>query len=191
MAATSARTAARIGRPPKVDEFGTPTRERLLNAAVEACVEHGYDGVTLSDIARRSDVSTPAIYSHFNGKAELLVAASRRELERIQDRNASATGDVRSAVRRWADPDNQNMRTLVVELHQASMRYPDVAELLGEWHRENAELLADRTGMSTAQIKLFYLVLMGLSHQEHIQLDIDQSELIAELDALVDGWLGG
>ena len=44
----------RIGRPPKIDEHGTPTRERLLRAAVEACVEFGYDGATLADIARRA-----------------------------------------------------------------------------------------------------------------------------------------
>ena len=49
----------RIGRASKVDEHGTPTRERLIRAAVEACVEHGYDGATLSDIARRAGVSTP------------------------------------------------------------------------------------------------------------------------------------
>ena len=40
----SAATAGRIGRPPKVDEHGTPTRERLLRAAVDACVEFGYEG---------------------------------------------------------------------------------------------------------------------------------------------------
>ena len=34
----------RIGRPPKVDAAGTPTRERLLRAAVDACVECGYEG---------------------------------------------------------------------------------------------------------------------------------------------------
>ena len=59
----------RIGRPPKIDEHGTPTRERLLRAAVEACVEFGYDGATLADIARRAGVSTPAVYSHFTQAA--------------------------------------------------------------------------------------------------------------------------
>ena len=64
----------RIGRPPKVDEHGTPTPERLLDAAVAACIERGYEEATLSDIARRADVSTPAVYSHFAGKAELMIA---------------------------------------------------------------------------------------------------------------------
>ena len=73
----------RIGRPPKRDEHGTPTRERLLRAAVAACVESGYEGVTLSDIARRADVSTPAVYSHFSGKAALLVEAIKHELQEI------------------------------------------------------------------------------------------------------------
>ena len=75
MASPEPHVNSRIGRPPKVDRHGTPTRERLLNAAADACVEHGYVGATLADIARRADVSTPAIYSHFSGKADLLVEA--------------------------------------------------------------------------------------------------------------------
>ena len=48
---TDAEPARRIGRPPKVDEHGTPTSERLLSAAIDACVDYGYEGVTLSEIA--------------------------------------------------------------------------------------------------------------------------------------------
>lgn len=181
----------RIGRPPKVDEHGTPTRERLLNAAVDACIEHGYDGVTLSEIARRADVSTPAVYSHFTGKADLLVAASRRELQRVQTDNADNPDDgVRAIARRWTSPDNGALRQLVIELHQASTRHPEVAELLGAWHRENAVVQVDRGGLSRAQVNLLYLLLMGLAHQEQITLDVPAEELDAEITRLVDGWLG-
>ena len=34
-----AAPTGRIGRPPKVDQHGTPTRDRLLQAAVDACIE--------------------------------------------------------------------------------------------------------------------------------------------------------
>ena len=54
MTADEQPQVSRIGRPPKIDEHGTPTRERLLRSAVDACVEFGYDGATLADLARRA-----------------------------------------------------------------------------------------------------------------------------------------
>ncbi len=42
--ATSVPVEARRGRPPKVDDAGVATRQRLLAAAIAACVEHGYEG---------------------------------------------------------------------------------------------------------------------------------------------------
>ena len=83
MSVSETAPPGRIGRPPKVDEHGTPTRERLLRAAIDACVEYGYEGATLADIAKRADVSTPAVYSHFSGKAALLVEASKHALDSI------------------------------------------------------------------------------------------------------------
>ena len=72
-----------LGRPPKVDDAGVATRERLLAAAAASCVANGFDGATLGDIARRADVSAPAIYNHFGGKVELMMAAGRYALSRL------------------------------------------------------------------------------------------------------------
>ena len=46
-------------------------------AAVASCVEHGFEGATVNDIAARADVSGPAIYKHFGGKVELHLAGQR------------------------------------------------------------------------------------------------------------------
>jgi len=86
---------ARIGRPPKVDADGMPTRERLLRAAIESCVEFGYEGATLADIARRAEVSTPAVYSHFDGKAALLVEASKHALDAISNSRLPGQAGIR------------------------------------------------------------------------------------------------
>ena len=53
----------------------TPTRDRLLAAAVEVFVEQGYEGARLQDIARTAGLTTGAIYANFRGKDELLFAA--------------------------------------------------------------------------------------------------------------------
>lgn len=186
----SAPEPTRIGRPSKVDEHGTPTRERLLYAAVEACVEHGYDGATLADIARRADVSTPAIYSHFPGKAALLVEASKRELDAISTTDLVAVGDLGELARRWMQPDFARTRVLVAEIHCAAIRQPDVAELLAEWQTATTEWLR-RAGLSLSQVKLFYLLLIGATHIDEVAaVPVTREETDAEMTRLLDAWIG-
>lgn len=180
----------RIGRPPKVDEHGTPTRERLLNAAIAACVEHGYEGATLSEIARRADVSTPAVYSHFSGKAELMIAASKRELEEIGGTRLPEDVGLRTIARQWLSPDFADTRVLVGELHRAAGRHPEVADLLDDWLLENSRRFEEAAGLSRSQIKMFYLLLLGTTHLESVgAVEVDQADLDAEIVALIEGWL--
>jgi AcrR family transcriptional regulator len=51
------------------------TRRRLVEAAAAVFAERGYDGAGVAEIARRAGLTTGAIYSQFDGKADLLVAA--------------------------------------------------------------------------------------------------------------------
>ena len=193
MAATepsSRRTAAtgRIGRPPKVDEHGIPTRERLLRAAVQACVEMGYEGVTLSDIARRADVSTPAVYSHFSGKAALLVEAIKHELYSISRSRVAGEAGLREVARLWLQPSFAPTRILVAEVHCAAIRQPEVAELLAEWQRENAARLQDM-GLTVSQTRMYYMLLLGLSHADEVSsLDVSQADTEVVVNQLIDGW---
>lgn len=181
--------SGRIGRPPKVDEHGIPTRERLLRAAVEACVEFGYDGATLADIARRADVSTPAVYSHFSGKAALLVEAIKHELQAITMNRLPGEAGIREIARYWLQPDFASTRVLVAELHCAAIRQPEVAELLGDWQRENAARLEQQAGLSPSQVQMYYLLLLGLSHADEVNsLGVGQRDVERQLDALIDGW---
>lgn len=184
---SSTSAAPRIGRPPKVDAEGTPTRDRLLRAAVEACIQFGYEGATLADIARRADVSTPAVYSHFSGKAELLVEASQRELEAISTTPLPGEAGIRELAHHWLRPDFAATRMLIVELHSAATRHPEVADLLADWQRDYAARLRRLAGLAPAQVQTFYLFLLGLSHVDTLRgLDIDDGELVCQTDVLVD-----
>ncbi|WP_420452276.1 TetR/AcrR family transcriptional regulator [Ilumatobacter sp.] len=181
--------ASRIGRPPKLDEHGTPTRERLLSAAVDACVEFGYEGATLSDIARRAGVSTPAVYSHFGGKAELLVEASKHELHSVDARARGGVGGVRAVVRHWMRPEFERTRNLIGEMNRAALRQPEVAELLGTRQSRNARVLMDDVGLTASQVRVFYILLLGLSHMDELVWpDVGVDEIERELDELVVGW---
>jgi AcrR family transcriptional regulator len=189
MSASETAPPGRIGRPPKVDEHGTPTRERLLRAAVDACVEYGYEGATLADIARRADVSTPAVYSHFSGKAALLVEASKHVLDAITTSRLPGEVGLREIARHWLRPEFAPTRILVAELHCAAIRQPEVAELLGEWQRENAGRLERQAGLTISQVKLYYLLLIGLSHTDEVSsLGVGHGDIEHEVDALIGSW---
>jgi AcrR family transcriptional regulator len=189
--ASDERTAPRIGRPPKVDRHGTPTRERLLRAAADACVEDGYDGATLSDIARRADVSTPAIYSHFRGKANLLVEACQRELDTISSGRLREVAGLAELARAWIHPDFRRSRVIVAEIHCAAIRQPEVADLLGAWQDATTTTLADRAGLTPAQAQQFFLMLIGLAHLDQVQgAHVSAGATAAEVAAVIDGWLG-
>lgn len=176
----------RIGRPPKVDEHGTPTRERLLDSAVEACIERGYEEATLSDIARRADVSTPAVYSHFDGKAELMIAASKQILGNITADVIEPATSERGLVRAWMAPESESFRSLLLELHRASRNHPELRALLDDWQRTHAVALAEQFGFDPARLKLLNLIMMGLLHLEDLDvLEADHDELVAETVATV------
>ena len=179
----------RIGRPPKVDADGISTRDRLLRAAVDACVECGYEGATLADIARRAEVSTPAVYGHFSGKAALLVEASKRELDAISNTRLAGEAGIREIARLWLRPDFARTRVLVAELHCAAIRQPEVAELLAAWQHENARRLERLAGLSPDQVNMYYLLLLGLSHTDQVSgLGVTEHQIGAQVDALIDGW---
>ena len=155
----------RVGRPPRVDGAGVGTRERLLSAAVAACVEFGFEGTTVADIARRAGVSAPAIYNHFGGKAELLVAAGRWGLERLQPADGARLTPS-DAARAFLADGFADTRVLLVELHLAGQRHPEVAALLAAWHRDQAVLWTSRRHREDADVvvKVFFALLLGLCH---------------------------
>ena len=191
MATSDDIAPARIGRPPKLDRAGTPTRERLLRAAADACIDCGYEGATLSDIARRAEVSTPAIYSHFAGKAELLVEACQRELNTISSSKLREVDGLRELAQFWIQPEFRRSRIIVAEIHCAAIRQPEVADLLRTWQRLTTDTLENRAGLTTAQAQQYFLMLIGLAHLDQVSgIDVSSDAAEAEVSALLEGWLG-
>ncbi len=59
--------------PPRRDS--DETTKRLLDAAAEVFVEHGYDKAVVADIARRAGVTTGAVFGRWANKSEIMAAA--------------------------------------------------------------------------------------------------------------------
>lgn len=70
-------------------------RQKLLNAAVSLVSEQGFQGLKISEIARRADQATGSFYKHFKSKedlcAEVFRIATVREVEKVREAALSDT----------------------------------------------------------------------------------------------------
>jgi AcrR family transcriptional regulator len=180
----------RRGRPPKSAD--PATRDRLLDAAAELCVDVGFDAVTVAAVAARAGVTPAAVYNHFTDKAELLYTAGRLAIDRLAS-TVAATGDPARAahdvVAAFLAPSFRESRRLVLELHVAGARHPEMARHLADWHREFAGPSArpGDDGGPPARVKAFFLLLLGLCHLDDLEaIEAPPSTLQREVDRLVD-----
>lgn len=182
-------TRARPGRPPRRDLHGTATRERLLAAAAASCVEHGFDGATLNDIAGRAEVSGPAIYNHFASKVELMVAAAQLALTELGSRSAPTP---RGVVNTYLSDEFAATRRFVVELHLASHRHPELAQMLGAWHTQRAselaaEWVAGPAATRQARIATLFAFLLGLCQIDSLSaLGVSTGEVRRQAHRMVE-----
>lgn len=61
------------------------TRVALSQATIRLCVQHGWDNVTVEDIAAAANVSVRTFRNYFSGKAEAIAASHLERMLRIAD----------------------------------------------------------------------------------------------------------
>jgi AcrR family transcriptional regulator len=94
------------------------TRERLLDLAAQVFADEGYATASVRDLAKRSGVTSGAIYGNFAGKADLLVAAVaaqvRRQMEVVPPPGLERLDEVLADVfLRY--PERRALRALLLE----------------------------------------------------------------------------
>ncbi len=97
MTAVAPGTPRRAGRPPR----GVLSRERITSAAVALIAAEGYEGLTMSGLARRLKVAPSALYNHARSKQEVLGWVQDHVMTMV-DFSAFATEPWEDAVRSWA-----------------------------------------------------------------------------------------
>lgn len=75
------KESPRAAAPPRKRLSAQARREVIEQAATEVFAAHGYHGASIDEIARRSGVTPPVVYDHFDSKLDL----HRRLLERTRD----------------------------------------------------------------------------------------------------------
>src|SRR5262245_5688193 len=120
------------------------TRERILDAAAEAFLEHWYDDVTIASVAKRAGVSGQTVINHFGSKEQLAAAAHQRLSEEIVSRRYTPErGDVPALVEAVVD-DYETTGDATVRLLALEEKVPSLQPLLErgrEGHRDWVEAM--------------------------------------------------
>ncbi len=81
-------------------------REVIEEAATEVFAERGYQAAAIDEIARRSGVSAPVVYDHFESKADLhtrLLGKHLAQMREVWRSNLTGAGDAEDRIARALD----------------------------------------------------------------------------------------
>jgi len=162
--------------PPRTPKAAA-TRQRLLDLAADLFIEHGYDAVSLRDIAVAAGVTKGAIYGHFRSKGQMLVEVIRTELERRDgslDPEVAAT-DPAAMFDLFIHPGSRELRMLQIDAAAAARHDPDVAAGIEEIHETRSAGIVDSLdGVGDAETIAFVISALsaGVGVQESHQREL-------------------
>lgn len=121
---------------PKAEARTQAQRERILNAAQQCFIEHGFHAASMANIADTAEMSAGLIYRYFASKNEIIVAIIERQLELLHVELAQLDGSVDLAAR-FADGCCRGgagipglSPALVLEMSAEATRDPKIAAAL-------------------------------------------------------------
>jgi AcrR family transcriptional regulator len=120
-----------------IDQRPGPGRRRdpacdlaILDAALEAFVEHGYRGMSIEGVAARAGVAKATVYRRYSSKAKLVVDAFRHRLQFVD--KLPDTGDLRADLLAMLEPLVEHLRgrdgPILVTFMTERLREPELAE---------------------------------------------------------------
>ncbi|HEY3560559.1 MAG TPA: TetR family transcriptional regulator [Kribbella sp.] len=143
-----------------MDSFADRTkrrlREELLDAAHEAVVAGGYDGLRMAAVARETGVSRQTVYNEFGDKWGVVEALAARETERF-------LLDVNAALAEQSDPI-EGLRAAVERALTSAAENPLIKAALSQPGSDQASQLLTTRGQQV--IELAHLRL-GAHVREH------------------------
>lgn len=179
-------------------------REQILQGAEKVFLASGYEGASMSQIAREAGVSKGTLYNHFDGKASLFSAffeeRSKTKLAAIEAISREDGQDIHTSLRRLTETAIKMM------LHSTSMdlyriivgeagKFPNLADAfwrygfgrtlynLSDWLRRRSdagELQIDDPDFAAEQLMI--LCQARIVHRRRLMLPVDDSpEAISRL----------
>ena len=171
------------------------TRDRLLDMAGQVFADEGYASVSVRDLARRSSLTTGAIYAHFLNKADLLVEA----IDARVDAGVETSRDIETTFKDYLEGvgarigDRTQLRALLVEGAAAARSDPAVRERLhheqvrrldswvGEYEAGQATGELDPAVDMRAAVMMLWAIELGLGVLEAFAIESPDPDAWADL----------
>ena len=124
------------------------TRDTIAEAAMTLFGEHGFDAVTVADVARAADVSEKTVFNYFPAKEDLVFPDSEERLsavlERIRNRpkGTSLVEPFRASTMEFLDSIERGPVDAIIARPKLVMRSQALRERLFLWWEQEAALLA-------------------------------------------------
>jgi AcrR family transcriptional regulator len=184
----------------------TPTRDRIIDAAMHLFGERGYEGTSVAQIEAAAGLAPGAggIYHHFRTKEELLAAGIRRHLDRLgalRDirRLLTGLGDLRSELTLTAryvlaelDQESELLQILAAEARaRPALVRPAADQLIDATHIEFAAWIAEQSGgrMSAEQATAIAAAGLGALMSSRILRVLGMTTVIVDDQALIAVWV--
>jgi AcrR family transcriptional regulator len=168
---------------------GAQTRERILEEATKLIAERGYRSTTMKVVAECVGVTEPAVYRHFDGKEQLLLAVFSEAVSRIlrpvaQDTSGPAIDGIVRQISLLMSPDQVTLRRLIAEMYAAASVEPKVAILAREFVDSATILLTDELeraieeGAASPDLNLsharaaIHIFMAGLAYHDTLAKDL-------------------
>lgn len=166
----NAAPSARAGH-----ERASAQRDRILAAAKQCFIEHGFHAASMASIAEAADISAGLIYRYFDNKNAIILAIIERQLAEKRADIASLQPGIDFAARigelaaRWRAGDERAMNpTLFLEMSALGKRDPQIAAALetsdrltrgdfAAWLKQRAERSGQTLGAAEAEARAFAL----------------------------------
>src|SRR3954452_15305177 len=81
-------TASEPGVRPALQQRSRDSQERVLKAAEALLADKGYEGFTMTEVAKRAGISVGSVYGRFEGRESLIYAVHARVNARMSAGNA-------------------------------------------------------------------------------------------------------
>ena len=180
------------------------TREKLLAAALAVAEEKGFEAASLDEIAIRAGMTKGAIYSNFEGKSALMLAAVRsrsKPFSAAYEAGAPLATQMRIVARAIAAmlPQVQREARLQAQFHLYLQREPALQEAIANDLAAELEALIRRVARHHAAelavpARVFVLTAqvigLGFAHQAFATPSlVTEAAIVSAFDLLVRGAL--
>lgn len=133
----------------KAEARAEAQRERILSAAQQCFIEHGFHAASMASIAETADMSPGLIYRYFENKNAIILAIVDRQLELLRNdiqlnRQVDLAAEMADNYGRACISDGRGMNSaLLLEMSAEATRDPQIAAALDHYDTTLRAALVD------------------------------------------------